>query len=121
MDSDIKQYLTTKQTWIRGLYILLFALIYSIVEIVLFGVVLFQFMSMLLSGEANNRILKFGQSLGTYIYQIIQFMTANSDEQPYPFNPWPAGPPPRGKRGHRHHDNTPPAATAADEHSHDDH
>ena len=98
MDNDIKQYLTAQQTWLRGFYILLFALIYSIAEIVLFAVVLFQFLSMLLSGEPNDRLLKLGQSLGTYIYQILQFMTANSDDHPYPFSPWPAGPPPRSKR-----------------------
>ena len=119
MDNDIKQYLTAKQTWYRGLTILLFALIYSIAEIVLFSIVLFQFLSMLLSGEPNDRLLKFGQSLGTYIYQIIQFMTANNHEQPYPFNPWPAGAPPQAK--HTHHHDAPAAATAADEHSHDNH
>jgi hypothetical protein len=98
MSSDIKQYLTAKETWIRGLYILLFALIYSVAEIVLFAIVLFQFLSMLLSGESNNRLLNFGQSLSTYIYQILQFMTANSEEHPYPFNPWPDGPPTHSKR-----------------------
>jgi len=97
MDSDIKQYVTAKQTWSRGLFIVLFAVIYSIAEIVLFTVVLFQFLSMLFTGETNDRLLKFGQSLSTYVYQILQFMTANSEEHPYPFNPWPAGPPPRDK------------------------
>lgn len=92
MDSNIKQRLTEKKTWIRGLNIVLFALIYSIAEIILFAVVLFQFLSLLLSGASNDRVLTFGQSLGTYIYQLIQFMTANSDTRPYPFSPWPAEP-----------------------------
>ena len=43
MESDLKQHVTSKKTWIRGFYILLFAVIYSITEIVLFAVVLFQF------------------------------------------------------------------------------
>jgi hypothetical protein len=72
MDSDIKQHLSSRQTWVRGLYILLFALIYSIAEIVLYSIVLFQFLSMLFSGETNDRLLRFSQSLSTYIYQIIQ-------------------------------------------------
>jgi len=95
MESDLKQHVTSKKTWIRGFYILLFAVIYSITEIVLFAVVLFQFLAMLISGNTNERLLTFGQSLATYIYQILRFMTANSEELPYPFNPWPEGPPPQ--------------------------
>ena len=72
---------------------MLLAVIYSIAEIVLCAVVVFQFLTVLVSGKANERLLNFGQSLASYIYQIIQFMTANSEELPYPFNPWPEGPP----------------------------
>jgi len=93
MENELKQHLTSRQVWVWGLYILLFAAIYSITEIVLFAVVLFQFLARLISGNANERLLKFGQSLATYIYQILQFMTANSEELPFPFSPWPEGPP----------------------------
>ena len=60
---------------------------------VLFAVVLFQFLLTLFTGQTNQRLLKLGQSLGTYIYQIIAYMSFNSDHQPYPFGAWPKGPP----------------------------
>jgi hypothetical protein len=93
MDDDIKQHLSAKSTWIRGVYILLFALFYSVAEFVLFAVVVFQFLATLLTGQANERVQRLGHSIATYFYQIICFMTGNTEQRPYPFNPWPAGPP----------------------------
>ena len=39
------------------------------------------------------RLVKLGQSLSTYIYQILTFLTFNSNEHPYPFGAWPKGVP----------------------------
>ena len=72
---------------------LLFAIFYSIAEVVLFAVVVFQFLLKLFTGETNARLRKLAQSLATYIYQIIQFLGFNSDYQPYPFGAWPKGEP----------------------------
>lgn len=97
MDEDLKQNLKAHKTWMRGLYIVIFTIFYGIAEIVLFAVVLFQFLLTLFTGTANQRLLKLGQSLSTYIYQICLYITFNSDHQPYPFGAWPKGPPPAKK------------------------
>lgn len=97
MDEDIKQHLTAKETWIRGVYIVLFAVFYSLAEFILFALVVFQFLAMLLTGQPNTRARELGQSLSSYFYQIIQYMSANSEQRPYPFSPWPDGPPPAGE------------------------
>lgn len=91
MDENMKGNITNQSIWIRGLYMLLFALIYSIAEIVFTAVAVFQFLTALVTGRPNELLLNFGQSLSTYIYQIIQFFTFNSDEKPYPFSSWPEG------------------------------
>ena len=93
MSDDIKENLKQQTIWLRGLYMLMFALFYSVAEFVLFAVVVFQFLFILFTGKNNPRLLRLGQSLATYIYQIIQFLTYNSDYHPYPFNPWPKGEP----------------------------
>ncbi len=93
MSNEIKENLKQQSTWIRGLYMLMFALFYSIAEIVLFAVVVVQFFFKLFTGQTNPRLLMLGQSIATYIYQIIQFLTFNSDYQSYPFGPWPKGEP----------------------------
>jgi hypothetical protein len=106
MSNDIKDNLKQQSTWLRGLYMLLFALIYSIAEIVLFAVVVFQFLLKLFTADTNPRLLKLGQSIATYIYQVIQFLTFNSDYQPYPFGAWPKGEPRSGKQSAQVNDST---------------
>ena len=93
MSNDIKENLKQQSTWMRGLYMLLFTLFYSLAEVVLFAVVVFQFLLKLFTGGTNDRLLKLGQSIASYIYQIIQYLSFNSDYQPYPFGAWPRGEP----------------------------
>jgi hypothetical protein len=93
MDENLKHNLKAHKTWMRGLYILIFSIFYSIAEIVLFAVVLFQFLLTLFTAKTNQRLLKLGQSLSTYVYQICLYISFNSNHQPYPFGAWPKGPP----------------------------
>jgi hypothetical protein len=93
MNPELKQRLTAGDTWMRGLFIVIFAVIYSITDILLTAVVVFQFLATLFTGETNARLRAFGLSLAAFIYQMIAFMTFNSDEKPFPFSPWPEGRP----------------------------
>lgn len=93
MSNEIKENIKQQSTWVRGLYMLLFAIFYSVGEFVLFAVVIVQFFLKLFTGQTNPRLSKLGQSLATYIYQIIQYLTFNSDYQSYPFGAWPKGEP----------------------------
>jgi len=93
MTDELKAHLKERKTWLRGLYMLLFALLYTVAEIVITAVVVFQFILALFTGNSNERLLKLGQSLSTYVYQILQFLTFNSNYYPYPFGAWPKGTP----------------------------
>jgi hypothetical protein len=87
----LKQHISERRTWIRGLYMLLFLVIYKIAGIVMVAVALFQFVTKLLTGETNQRVRAFGQSLSLFILQIWRFLTFNSEELPFPFAAWPEG------------------------------
>jgi hypothetical protein len=89
MNPELKQRLSASATWLRGLFIAIFAVIYSIAEVLLTVVVVFQFLATLFTGETNARLRLFGLSLAAFIYQIVSFVTFNSDEKPFPFGPWP--------------------------------
>ena len=89
MSHDIKHHIKQQSTWKRSLYMLLFTVFYQIAEIILFIMVLFQFVIKLLTGDTNQRLRLLGQSLATYIYQIVQFLSFNSEMHPYPFGEWP--------------------------------
>jgi len=90
---DLRENLTETGTWIRGLNMLLFIVIYTLLyplgKIVLFGVVIAQFVIRLISGSINQRLLDLGYSTSTYIYQIYLYLTFASEERPFPFSPWP--------------------------------
>ena len=98
MSDDLKHNLKKQSTWMRGLYMLLFTIFSRIAEVVLFAVVVFQFILKLLTGKTNERLRKFGQGMSTYIYQIFQFLNFNSDDHPYPFGVWPKGEPQAAKK-----------------------
>ena len=80
----------SKSIWLRLFFMLVVALLYSISRIVVTAVVLVQFFWVLLTGEANEKLRVFGQSLSTYTYQIVMYLTFNTEERPFPFDAdWP--------------------------------
>jgi len=93
MDEELKENIKQQSTWLRGLYMIMFSIFYSVAELILFAIVIFQFLLVLFTGETNPRLKKLGQSIATYIYQIIQYITFNSNYHAYPFGAWPKGEP----------------------------
>jgi hypothetical protein len=68
---------------------LLFALIYSMTEFVVVFICIFQFISRLVRGEVNDRLLALSEEACEFMLQILQYETFNTDYKPFPFNPWP--------------------------------
>ena len=91
MDDELKKHIREPKTWLRGFYILLFLVFYSVAKIVIFAIIIFQFILTVLTGKTNERLVQLGLSLSTYSYQILTFLTFNSDYHPYPFGAWPSG------------------------------
>ncbi len=99
MSTDVKENIKARETWLRGLHIVIFAVIYSIAEIVVAAVVLFQFLSTLFTGRKNDRLLEFGDNLSNFIYQILEYLTFNTDHKPFPFDEWPGSQKKSGDQG----------------------
>ena len=99
-EQAIKENIRSRPTWTRGLYMLLFTIIYGLAEIVLTAVVVFQFLYVLITGKAIQNLLLFGQGLSTFVYDIMLYLTYNTEEKPFPFGTWtndpPAAAPPAG-------------------------
>ncbi len=89
MDEQLKEHLTTKSTWMRALYMVLFVVLFNVAELVMAVTVILQFLFSLIGGTPNQRLLRFGAELSQYIYQILQYLTYNSEERPFPFGDWP--------------------------------
>ena len=54
MVDTLKQNLKEKSTWLRGLYMLLFILFISVAKVVILAVIIFQFISELITRKANQ-------------------------------------------------------------------
>lgn len=79
-----------KNIWIRGLYMLLMGLAFQVSGTVLCIVTLIQYVIVLSGGEPNPRLLSFGQHLGEYLRQIVDYLTFVTETVPFPFSDWPS-------------------------------
>lgn len=91
---------------LRILWMVIFAIVWQLAEILLGAVVLLQLGYRLFYGAPNAGLLGFGDSLSQYLAQIGRFGTFNSDEKPWPFADWPTAQAPQGETPH----SIPPAA-----------
>jgi hypothetical protein len=88
MDQSLKEKLSAKSKWIRFVYMLFFLVVTFIVKLILWFITAFQFVVVLFTDHPNKIVLDFGDHLSNYIYQIFRFLSYNSDEKPFPFQPW---------------------------------
>ena len=86
-------YFKDRNTWLRGLFMLLFVAIYNIAAMLIGAVAILQFVWKLATGATNPRLLSFGENLSRYFYQILRFLTFNTENKPFPFADWPSQPP----------------------------
>jgi len=86
----LKQHVMDTAIWKRLLFMILFTILYSAAEVVLAVVVVFQFLTVLITGAKNNKVLSFGAQLSTYVYQVFSFLTFNTEVRPYPMGDWPS-------------------------------
>ena len=79
-----------KSIWLRLFFMLVTALLYSVSRLVVGAIIVLQFFFMLFTGKTNKKLLSSGQALSTYTYQIICYLTFNTEERPFPFDSdWP--------------------------------
>jgi len=78
----------TGSVWVRGLWVLLFGLMFSLSRAVLYVVALVQFGWQVVQGETNQPIADFGRALAEWQAATSRYMTAASDARPFPLASW---------------------------------
>ena len=77
--------------WKRLMYMLLFIIVFWACRMLIFGIAILQFFSVLFTSDTNMKLREFGSSLGQYIAEIVNFLTYNTEEKPFPFDKeWPS-------------------------------
>ncbi len=88
----VAENLASKATWTRLLFMVICCALVSIASFVGTFVVILGFLWVLFSGEVNRQLQQVGQSLASYIYEIVRYLTFNSEQRPYPLGgEWPSG------------------------------
>ena len=89
MHKDLKKMISAKETWLRALYMILFIIIFTVARFIVWIVIAIQFLMTLFTGKLHYKTLDFSSRLNAYIYQMLEFLTYNSETKPYPFSAWP--------------------------------
>jgi len=86
---SIRDSLLSADTWLKVVFILLFWVLLSVVGWVLGAVVFVQLLIVLSTGERNMQLVGFGENLGQYLKQIVDYICFVNDEKPFPFSDFP--------------------------------
>ena len=87
----VEENIKSRRTWMRLLFMVICCILVSLASMVGSAVVIFSFLWVLFTGNVNRELREVGQSLATYIYQNLRFLTFNTEEKPFPFgSKWPA-------------------------------
>jgi len=89
MSDDIVDNLKEPSHWLRILFMLGFSVALYVVGMVVLVLTLAQVLFSLLSGKDNPNLRSLGSSLSRYIFEILMFLTYNSEVRPFPFTPFP--------------------------------
>ncbi len=75
----------------RIFYTVLFAIIGWMTLWVFGFVVLIQFGFLLITGQVNKNLKGFNQEVGLFLYDMIKYLSFQSNTKPFPFRDWPYG------------------------------
>lgn len=73
----------------RGALMLLFLVLTSLARYATIVIALIQFGWMVVTGSPNVWLRGFGASLAVWIADTTRFLSAVSDDKPFPWKPWP--------------------------------
>lgn len=86
---ELKEHVKSRQTWLRLLYMVIFLFFAWVATFVFMVVILVLFLWQLFSGKPNEQLRVFGDNFSTWGYQVMRFLTFNSEDLPFPFDAWP--------------------------------
>lgn len=92
--NTVKENVKNPDTWLRGLFIVVFGVIFYALYLIIWLLVVFQFVLKVVTGSLNAQLLAFSDGLTRYAYQVLRYITFQSEDRPWPFAPWPDGTPP---------------------------
>lgn len=98
MDSqDFVTNLTDRKVWFRILYMLLYGLIFYLIETAVLVIAVFQIIYRIFMNEPHEQLRTLSKDLVVYVKQVVEYLMFTSDYQPFPVGEWPGS----ARTGHR--------------------
>ena len=88
MNDVLKKNLMMKDKWVRLFFMVVYAIVNYVVQLLIWALSAVQFIFVLLADRPNENLLRFTRELTAFSYYIIRYLTYNLEEKPYPFSPW---------------------------------
>ncbi len=82
---SIKENAAKTDTWIHGLFIIVYGVIFYVLYGVIWLLVIIQFITKVVTGNLNDNLSEFSIKLTDYAVQILNYITFQSEEKPWPF------------------------------------
>jgi biotin transporter BioY len=86
---DVRQNVRNVDTWMRGLFIIIFGVIFYFLIGIVWLLVVFQFITKVITGGLNEQLEKFSIGLTQYVLQVLNYLTYQTEVRPFPFSPLP--------------------------------
>ena len=91
-NGKIEENLKSRTTWLRLLFMAIYGLFIGLAGMIGTVIVIIGFFWVLFTGEVNRELRQIGQAIASYMYDIVRFLTFNTDDKPFPFGgAWPSG------------------------------
>ena len=86
---ELKENVVQSSKWIRILFVIVFFFVYSWAALLLGLFAVLQFLFHLFTNEPNKNLTKVGVGFRNYMVQIINYVTYQTAEKPFPFSSFP--------------------------------
>ena len=88
-ETELKKHVKDKDTWLRFVYLAVFAIAFYLTSLLTFASAILQFLAKLFSGTPFNGLKEFGINLASYQADVTRYLTFASDDKPFPFSNFP--------------------------------
>ncbi len=79
---------TAPSVWMRGLWMIVVMCLFGIAQSLLGAATVVQFFWMLFGGKPSEPLAEFGTGLSHWMAKAARYLTAASEEKPFPWTPW---------------------------------
>jgi hypothetical protein len=89
---EFRSNVTNSRSWMRLVYMLIFAVLLHLAGLVMWVLCALQFLFALWTGRDNANLRSLGGSIAVFVHEALDFVSYNSEQKPFPFAAWPQNP-----------------------------